>query len=178
MDMTDTLLLVDVQRDWILPNPTVTARIAASLPALRQRMNVVWTYLSADLADDFPTSVLRHHLPARFSQSAGGAIPRKDERIFFKSATNAFTNASLGPYLLKHNCRNLYLAGFMASSCVLDTGAGAPQGIQVHLFENLSADQCDRFPDFRRKFFLDKNINLVTLRGLEKPARFAYPVPA
>jgi len=176
--MTDTLLLIDVQHDWTSQNYAVTERIATALPILRQHMNVVWTYLDADLADNFPASVLRHNLPARLIQSAGGAVPRKDERIFFKAEQNAFTNSSLEKYLLHNNCQSLYLAGFLASACVLSTGAGAPPEMQVHVFENLSADHNNLFPLYRSQLFLDKNINLVTLRGLEKPPRLPYPVPA
>lgn len=176
--MPDTLLLIDVQPEWTDRNPSVTARIAAALPLLRDHMDVVWVYNDREWAERHPGSVLRGRLPGNFNLAARMAAPRKDERVFFKSEQDAFTNPSLAPYLLNRDCSNIYLAGFLASCCVMSTAAGAPPGIKPHVFENLSGDSFDEFPIGRRELFLKQNIALASALGLEKKPRFAYPVPA
>ena len=169
--MKRAALMIDIQTPWDYKNPETMRRIEATLPAIREKMEVIWIYMDAEWLCRSPGAAKRGNLPGIFSLASKGhrAQPRKDERVVFKHDCDGFENNALNSYLKGRGIDDLYLGGFMFSDCVLKTALGASlSDYFVTVLHPLCADTRDRLGHDAPEKYQAAGIPLCDMSALEK----------
>src|SRR5258708_7261924 len=147
--MTDALLLIDLQVDYLAENGRVPIAqemvkrvLGASEAARREARQRGWAIVAVGNEFsrwDFPLNLVKG--PGAMNGAQGAAwdprTPRDWDAYFAKNSRNSFKNPALDGWLRERGVTRVHLAGAMAGGCVAETARGAlMRGYQVALIPN------------------------------------------
>lgn len=155
--MAKALLLIDFQRDFLLPDgrmPVARAQVDKVIVAANTAIATAQANGDVIVAvgNEFPRSSFVANLFRRHAAIAGspGAqwdarVPIAGARYFSKWRSNAFCNRELELFLQARGVRELTLTGLFAKACVTATAKAAlARGFQVNILAEAVADSSDK----------------------------------
>lgn len=140
--MSKAFLIIDLQENY-LQSRNVVHRMEAFLPEVRKKMKLVWVFMGAAQADNYPVqaSDLNYHAMLRDLRGLQRPLlhPHEEDFIMTKQNCDSFEETELADFLEDHSVKDLFLGGFVDIHCVPDSAIGGLNaGYNTRIVKNLT----------------------------------------